>query len=145
VAHERDSWHTSWNPAYVTASGGTEAGAEAALATGLAAGMAYFTIDARLFPSGGICAFLAPPPDLTLSTSHVGIFLRGQSGAQYGITVTNSGTSATVSGGSEVDTSNDRSDDLTAISPATVPLLGLAGLTLLLVLLAAAGLVVLRR
>jgi uncharacterized repeat protein (TIGR01451 family) len=36
-----------------------------------------------------------PTPDLTVTKSHVGNFLRGQSGAQYAITVTNSGTLST--------------------------------------------------
>jgi len=45
-----------------------------------------------------------PAPDMTITKTHVGDFTQGQVGAQYTITVTNSGTIATTAAVSVVDT-----------------------------------------
>jgi len=83
---------------FLTANGGTAAGAEAALVSGIVGAQAYVNVHDSVYPGGEIRGFPLAP-DLTVSKTHGGAFLQGQTGAQYTITVSNAGggpTSGTV-------------------------------------------------
>jgi uncharacterized repeat protein (TIGR01451 family) len=57
-------------------------------------GVIMHGICANILPSGCVCT-VPPAPDLSITKTHSGAFLQGQTGAQYTITVTNSGNAST--------------------------------------------------
>jgi uncharacterized repeat protein (TIGR01451 family) len=63
---------------------------------------------------------IVPPPDLTITKSHVGNFVQGEIGATYTITVSNAGTGPTLSAVSVTDT-------FTNTIPASMTATGLSG------------------